>query len=132
MLFWKKQEENKSMGAEGEKRAADFLKHNGYAIVARNFKNNRGRRVGEIDVIAKKGEEIIFVEVKTRELSRYGNTLPEENITASKLHKLDKIATAYIRINKLWNHPYRFDAVSVWLSDDFKEMKIKHIENIFI
>lgn len=129
MFFTKKK---KNIGEKGEELAAIYLKKKGYKILDRNFKNHQGRQIGEIDIIAKKGEEIIFVEVKTRELERYKNTLPEENITFSKLHKLSKIANSYIKINNLWNCPYHFDAVSVWLSKDFKEFRIKHIDNIFI
>jgi Holliday junction resolvase-like predicted endonuclease len=72
------------------------------------------------------------VEVKTRSLEKYEKTLPEENITRSKLHKLSKIANSYIKMNNLWDCPYHFDAVSVWLDKDSKNFQIKHIENIFI
>ena len=130
MLFWKKK--NKGTGAEGEEIAARFLIERGYKIVKRNFKNLKGRQLGEIDIIAEKNKEIIFVEVKTRNLEKYRGTLPEENITFQKLNKLNKIASSYIKQNNLWHHSYHFDSVSVWLSRDFKEYKIKHIENIFI
>ncbi|MDO8529742.1 MAG: YraN family protein [bacterium] len=131
MLFWK-EKKRKSMGASGEDIVAKFLKDKGYKIIERNFKNYKGRQLGEIDIIAEKNKEIIFVEVKTRELEKYQTTLPEENITFSKLHKLSKIANSYIKTKNLWNFPYHFDAVSVWLSQDYKTAKIKHIENIFI
>lgn len=131
MLFWK-EKKRKSLGARGEDIAAKFLKDKGYKIIERNFKNYKGRQLGEIDIIAKKNKEIIFVEVKTRELEKYQGTLPEENITFSKLHKLSKIANSYIKTENLWNFPYHFDAISVWLSEDQKKAKIKHIENIFI
>lgn len=131
MIFFQKKE-NKSAGAKGEEIAARFLIGKGYRIIGRNFKNYKGRQLGEIDIIAEKSKEIIFVEVKTRDLKKYGKTLPEENITRSKLHKLSKIANSYIKMNNLWDHPYHFDAVSVWLSQDFNKYEIKHIENIFI
>lgn len=131
MIFWKK-EENKKLGNKGEEIASKFLREKGYEIVERNFKNNKGRQIGEIDIIVKKNEEIIFVEVKTREMEKYGKSLPEENITRSKLHKLDKIANSYIKMKNLWNYPYHFDAISVWLDQSGKNAKIKHIENIFI
>lgn len=131
MIFWRKKE-SKSIGAKGEEIAARFLIGKGYKIIGRNFKNFKGRQLGEIDIIAEKNKEIIFVEVKTRNLERYQETLPEENITFQKLKKLNKIATSYIKINNLWNYPHHFDAVSVWLSRDLKNHKIKHIENIFI
>jgi putative endonuclease len=123
---------NKSTGAKGEEVAAKYLKEKGYRILCRNFKNINGRMLGEIDIVTEKNKEIVFVEVKTRNLEKYGETLPEENITCSKLHKLSKIANSYIKINNLWNYPYHFDAVSVWLGVDGKSAKIKHIENIFV
>lgn len=131
MFFWKKNKD-KSSGAEGENIAAKFLIDKGYQIIDRNFKNIKGRQLGEVDIIAKKDEEIIFVEVKTRNLEKYQDTLPEENITSQKLKKINKIAYSYIKSNDLWRHPYRFDAISVWLSRDYENYKIKHIENMFI
>ena len=131
MIFWKKKE-NTGTGSKGEDVAVKFLKEKGYKILSRNFKNLKGRQIGEIDIIMEKNKEIIFVEVKTRSLEKYGETLPEENITRNKLHKLSKIANSYIKMNNFWNYPYHFDAVSVWLSNDGKNAKIKHIENIFI
>lgn len=131
MIFWKKKE-SASTGSKGEDVAVEFLKGKGYKILARNFKNFRGRQLGEIDIVAEKNKEIIFVEVKTRSLEKYRETLPEENITRGKLHKLSKIANSYIKTNNLWNCFYHFDAISVWLSNDGKNAKVKHIENIFI
>jgi len=131
MLFFG-EKEDKGTGAKGEEIAAKFLMEKGYKIIARNFKNYKGRQLGEIDIIAEKNEEIIFVEVKTRNLEKYQETLPEENITFQKLRKLGKIASSYIKMNNLRNHPYHFDAISIWLSEDSKKFKIKHIENIFI
>lgn len=119
-------------GKQGEQAAANFLKSNGYDILCRNFKNDFGRRLGEIDIIAedKNENEIVFVEVKTREFNKYKNTLPEENITYSKLRKLAKIASAYLHKNNLQDKNYRFDAVSVWLDFETHTAKIKHIQNI--
>ena len=119
-------------GSLGEQVAAKFLRDKGLEIIEMNYRNESGRRLGEIDIIAKENGEWVFVEVKTREYQNYQNTLPEENITSSKLHKLSKIANSYIKSRNLWDHPYHFDAISVWLSQDFKKAKIKHIENIFI
>jgi putative endonuclease len=119
----------KNIGNLGEEEAVSYLKNNGYKILDRNFQNNLGRRLGEIDIIAQdlKNKEIVFVEVKTREYEKYKDTLPEENITYSKLKKLNKIASAYLRLKNLSDEPYRFDAISVWISNETRETKIKHI-----
>jgi len=119
----------KSIGQLGEEAAAKYLENKGYEILDKNFQNNTGRRLGEIDIIAfdKKIDEIVFVEVKTRENEKYKETLPEENITYPKLRKLDKIANVYLRLKKLENRSYRFDAISVWLSQENNQIRIKHI-----
>jgi putative endonuclease len=119
-----------NIGKDGEAAAANFLKKIGYTILEMNFKNKLGRSIGEIDIIAKEGTELVFVEVKTRNYQKYKNTLPEENITPSKLQKLTRIAWAYLRKNKLEESAYRFDAVSVWLDYAARSAKIKHIKNI--
>jgi len=130
MLFFKKQEA-KSLGRMGEDLAEKYLREKGYRILERNFCNPLGRRLGEIDIIAQKGKEIVFVEVKTREMLKYDWILPEENINRQKLHKLSKIAVFYVRQKNLWNNPYRFDAISVRIDIVSKKAKIKHLESVF-
>jgi putative endonuclease len=120
----------KSIGNLGEQAAQKYLKNLGYEILDLNFQNNFGRRLGEIDIIAKDGNELVFVEVKTRDLYNYSQTLPEENITSQKLHRLSKIANAYIQLKKLETLDYRFDAVSVWLDQRNNTAKIKHIKSL--
>ena len=119
----------KKIGNIGEKVATDYLKKKGYKILDTNFQNNSGSRLGELDIVAldKDKEELVFVEVKTRNLKKFGETLPEENITYSKIRKLSKIAQYYIRQKKMENMNFRFDAISVWLDEEAKKAKIKHI-----
>ncbi|OGI17433.1 MAG: hypothetical protein A3J63_03805 [Candidatus Moranbacteria bacterium RIFCSPHIGHO2_02_FULL_40_12b] len=130
MLLWKKEE--KSLGQIGEDAAAKYLKKKGYKILERNYFNPLGRRLGEIDIVAEKEKEIIFVEVKTRVAKNYSDTLPEENINRSKLHKLNKIAVSYIRNKHLWNYPYHFDAISVLYDEAEKKTQVRHLKNVFI
>lgn len=121
-------------GQTGEQVAANYLKNKGYEILDMNFKNNSGRRLGEIDIVARDSQqdEIVFVEVKTREYNRYKDTLPEENINYLKLRKLAKISTIFLREQKMENCNYRFDAISVWLDYGTRMAKIKHLPNIFL
>ena len=121
-----------NVGQIGEKVAADFLRQKGYDILETNYKNNSGYRLGEIDIIArdKKSEEIIFVEVKTRNYQKYKDTLPEENITYNKLRKLEKIANAYLLKQHWRDKPFRFDAISIWLDLASRRAKIKHLPSI--
>ena len=127
-------ENRKQIGQLGEKIASDFLIRKGYTILDTNYQNSTGHRLGEIDIIAqdKKIGEIIFVEVKTREYQKYKDTAPEENITYSKLKKLEKIANAYLYTHRLRDNPYRFDAISVWLDLSSKKAKIKHLPSIYL
>jgi len=123
-----------NIGRLGEEIAANFLRSHNYEIICLNFQNTSGRRLGEIDIIAKDlpSEELVFVEVKTRDYQKYGHTLPEENITREKLRKLQKIAQAYLRQNNLLDCDYRFDAISVWADTKTRLAKVKHLENIFL
>jgi putative endonuclease len=125
-------EQRKTVGQIGEKVAVDFLRKKGYEILGTNYQNSRGRRLGEIDIIAreKESEEIVFVEVKTREYQKYKDTLPEENITRSKLRKLEKIANSYLLKYRLRDKPFRFDAVSIWLDLASRKAKVKHLRSI--
>ena len=120
------------LGPQGEKVAADYLKKKGYQIIETNYANVLGRKLGEIDIIARKDETLVFVEVKTRNLENYSQTLPEANITYDKLHKLSKIANQYLYKHKLLDANYRFDAISVWLDFQTRRAKIKHIESIYL
>ncbi len=119
--------QKRSFGDLGEKLAVRYLKDKGYRILDLNFQNATGRRLGEIDIIAQDQKELVFAEVKTREMKKYSDTLPEENITHIKLLRLEKIASTYIRLKKLEDMDYRFDALSVWLDPASKKAKIKHI-----
>lgn len=121
-----------SIGLRGEKAAEKYLKGLGYAILETNFCNQSGRRIGEIDIIAKDGEEIVFVEVKTKEKTNNNTSLPEENITTSKLYKLSKIATYYISSKKLYSSQYRFDAISILSDSRNNTAQLRHLKNIFI
>jgi putative endonuclease len=123
---------SKSIGNYGEKIAGRYLEKMGYKIVEFNYQNKTGRRLGEIDIIARKNGKIIFVEVKSRISDGKSVILPEENITRNKLYKLQKIAQVYIREKKLWDYDYQFDAVVILFSVDGKTvLEERYLENIF-
>ena len=120
----------RTFGDLGERLATRYLQNKKYIILDTNFQNKTGRRLGEIDIIACDSDELVFVEVKTREMQKYSETLPEENITHKKLLYLAKIAYIYIRLKNLEHMPYRFDALSVWINLEEKIAKIKHIQSL--
>jgi putative endonuclease len=98
---------NIELGAAGEELAIDFLKNKGYRIIKRNYKN----KLGEVDIIAKDKETFCFVEVRTRTSREMGS--PLESITKNKKHQITKAALCYLKENKLWEAPCRFDVVSI-------------------
>lgn len=104
-------------GKTGEDEAVKFLKKNKYKIIERNFRT----KFGEIDIIAKKGKEIFFIEVKTRKTISFG--YPEEAVDERKLNKIKKVALYYIQRNKI-KSPFKFEIISILIKDDRKEFKI--------
>ena len=121
-----------NIGALGEKIAAKYLKSKGFIILDMNYKNNFGKRLGEIDIIAKKDSFLVFVEVKTRKMLYGRNILPQENINKEKLYKLSRISQLYLKQKRLTDAKYRFDAVTVLYDEIYKKALVKHFENIFI
>lgn len=122
----------KTLGNLGETISANYLKSKGYAIIALNYSNPSGKRLGEIDIIAKDTakDELVFVEVKAREMQKFGNTNPEENVNYHKLQRLNKIAYFYLKTNNLTDSAYRFDVIAVWINESTRRAKIKHIKAI--
>lgn len=110
------------LGKIGEQLAADYLHRQGYSILERNFIYDKA----EIDIIAKKGEQIIIVEVKTRNSDFFGD--PQDFVTKGKIKLLVKAANEYIVSNKL-DLEVRFDVIAV-LKNKYVE-KLEHFENAF-
>ncbi len=111
------------LGRSGEQTAVNFLKNNGYNIIATNYRT----RLGQIDIIARDKDTICFVEVKTRRTTRLGH--PYEAVETSKQYSISKAALMYLKQKKLINSPARFDVVSVLYND--KQPKIELIKNAF-
>lgn len=111
-----------ALGIRGENLAARELQKKGYRILTRNFKTP----VGEIDIVARSGETLVFVEVKTR---LYDEPTPEEQVNPAKMHQLTKAAKFYL--SRYPNPPpARFDVVAiVWPQG--QQPIIRHIENAF-
>lgn len=112
--------DRKRLGAWGESVAATHLEAHGYTIVARNWRCP----VGEIDLVARKGESLAFVEVKTR---RGGN--PEDQITPRKAQKLLETAHTYLLEHDLDEIDYSIDVVAVALDRRGKLLRCDHYPN---
>ena len=100
-------ESTRAIGRDGEEIAAEYLRNNGYRIVEKNYRN----RFGEIDVIAKDGNTLVFVEVKTRNTPSYGP--PSSAVDSKKQQRIGKVAVTYLTKKGLTQHPIRFDVVSI-------------------
>lgn len=123
---------NSDFGALGEDLGCQYLKDKGYRILARNYCNASGKRLGEIDIVAEKEKELVFIEVKSR-VGREGYvSVPEANITPLKLRKLSRIALSYLREKKREKDNYHFDALSVMYDPVMKKAQIRHLEHIFL
>jgi putative endonuclease len=96
-----------SLGKTGEDLACRELKRRGYAILARRYR----RRLGEIDIIARDGKTLVFVEVKAREGQTFGEAT--EAVTAMKQRRIVALASEYLTRHQLSDHPCRFDVVSI-------------------
>lgn len=121
-----------SLGQIGEKVAANYLLAQGYELLDANIFNTRGYRVGEIDLIGKeKNGTIVFFEVKCRKGSR-NYVVPEENITAPKIRKIEKAANFYLRKQNLLDCDWRIDAIAIVFDFYTRRMDIKHIKHIRI
>jgi putative endonuclease len=115
----------RKIGDYGEEIAKNFFKKQGYKIVKQNFTN----RMGEIDLITKEKDQIVFVEVKTRTNQNFG--YPEEAIDSRKQNKIIRTALNYLFEKKIVSENYRFDVISIEIDQSTQRVKIKHIKNAF-
>lgn len=123
--------ENQDIGKAGEDTAAGYLEANGYRIRERNYANTRGIRLGEIDIVAEKQGEIVFVEVKAAFIEAGREVrLPEWQVTRSKLRKMEKAASIYLREKQLEDKAYSFDVVAVTFFPS-GEPEIRHLDHVF-
>lgn len=97
------------LGKQGEAVATQLLKANGYRILARNVK----AKFGEIDIVAKDGQTLCFIEIKARTSERFG--WPEEGVNLKKQWRLSRLASWYLKFHRLNDPPVRFDVVSILL-----------------
>lgn len=112
------------VGSNAETLACEYLKRLEYKIIERNYRI----RGGEIDIVARDGEFLVFVEVKARYSHEYG--LPVEAITPWKIKHLLKTAQFYVQKIKWEDGPYRLDLVAIDYADSRDNPKIELIEDI--
>ena len=110
-------------GILGEKIARDFLKKRGYRIRETNYRCPEG----EIDIIAKHRDYLVFIEVRTKISLEFGS--PEESITPTKREKLRAVAYRYKQTHDNLPPLWRIDVVAIELDQKGKPSRIELIEN---
>jgi len=111
------------LGKAGEVLASSYLQAKGYEILAQNYRFRRA----EIDLIAKLGKLLVFIEVKTRGSDKHG--FPEEAVNARKIELFLLAAEEFI-FQQNWLHDIRFDIISITTSAS-GQPSIHHIEDAF-
>jgi putative endonuclease len=110
-------------GQSSESLAARYLKKAGYTIIERNHRN----RMGEIDIIARDGGTLVFVEVKARRSTRFGG--PKHAVTRQKQLHLSRAALLYLKETEQFGQPARFDVVA--LTTDGAAAEVEIVKNAF-
>ena len=115
-----------SLGPWGEEQAVRYLRLHGYSILERNF----SCRAGEIDIVAKKGRFIVFVEVKTRKNAEFAEA--REFVTYAKQQRILATAQLYLSIHD-WDLQPRFDVIEVYApaGESSRKVHINHIKDAF-
>ncbi len=110
-------------GLESESIAIKHLKRHGYKILEQNYRT----KLGEIDIIAKDRESLVFVEVKARKSGRFGN--PKWAVTLKKQRKISMVALYYLKVTRQSNAKARFDVVAISSAKESPQIEI--IKNAF-
>ena len=113
-------------GRWGEAVAARHLKRAGFEVLGRRVRPNRR---DELDIVARRGDLLVFVEVKTRRSEAYGR--PSAAVNARKRHALCRAAAAYLRQARYPRGCYRFDVVEVVGTPEGGEPVVRHLEHAF-
>lgn len=111
------------LGRLGEELARNYLEKKGYIILAANYRTP----FGELDLVARDDETIVFVEVRTRSTVNYGT--PFESITHSKQERLIRLALQFCAHHYLYSKNLRFDVIGIILKNN--QPTIEHISNAF-
>lgn len=112
------------LGTRGEELAQRFLKSQGYLILEANYRCPWG----EIDIVAQHGDELVFVEVRTRRGTKYGT--PEESLTPAKARHLVAAAQEYLQGLEVEPLGWRIDLISVRLRQDYRVERVDHLESV--
>ena len=115
-------QDRQGLGRRGEQLAARQLEAKGFQIVTRNWRCESG----ELDLVARDGECLVMVEVRTRRGQSMGS--PEESITAAKQARLALLGQAYVQEND-WSGAWRIDVVAIQMDRSGRVLRMAHYEN---
>ena len=111
------------LGRYGEDQAASYLQDRGYEIIDRNWRSP----VGEIDLVARDKDRLVFIEVKTRNGSGFGH--PFEAITAKKVARMRRMVAEWCLAKQVSGLKVRLDAVAVLITGG--RVRIEHLKEVF-
>ena len=115
---------NKVTGNRGEDLATEYLQKKGYKIIERNFRT----RFGEIDIVCRDGQTLVFVEVKTKIGHDFGE--PEEMVNKSKISKVKRMGEVYLQ-DKGINVGCRVDVVAIVMENNGSVEKLEHYQAVY-
>ena len=122
----------KATGNKGEDIACEYLRKTGFSIRARNV----AKRVGEIDIVAQKGNTLHMVEVKTIQCARFGSERgkedvydPSTNLHQAKIRRVVRTGEWYVAQTN-WEGEWQVDAVLVWIRKEDQAIKVEYIPQI--
>ena len=118
--------DRRGVGRRGEDLAARHLQSLGMTLVARNVRLPEG----EIDLVVRDGDELVFVEVKTRLGDE--ETAPDSAVTAAKLDRLDRLGEAYIARGEMDGVPWRVDVVAIVLGRTGRVLLLDHLQGAYL
>jgi putative endonuclease len=109
-----------ALGAFGESAAIGHLQRQGYELLARNWRCS----LGEIDLVARQGDQVVFVEVRTRQNDRLGP--PEASLSPAKRKRLAALAYQYVAEHDCQDQPWRIDLIAI----DVRHGHVSRLEHI--
>ena len=118
--------DRQGVGRRGEELAARHLQQTGLTVIARNVRFPGG----EIDLVAREGEELVFVEVKTRIGDE--STAPDELVSAAKLSRLERLAESYVERLGTPNIAWRVDVIAIVLGRGGRVVRLDHLPGAFL
>ena len=110
-------------GKLGERIAREYLEKQGYCILDTGART----KFGELDIVAREGETMVFVEVKTRRGNMFGR--PEDAVDRRKQHHLAACAHAYLYAHKLLAAPFRIDTIAIEMDEATHKAKLRHLKH---